>query len=1198
MIQIDDHIQLFTWLSYGCLGFCLGFLIIAIIFFFYYDIRSVLVYLTGRRAGKIRRIRRKHWILLLSVYLLTDCIHGAPDPVMGYEVPPEENVMVELPPDTEEDLEKPEPPRFQIIYNEAYRVVSDEGKCIDSEVKVPQTGYTAYYKGDIHVTVVMEEDYHPHRDDQPDVQFVLYKDGNALTGEAFPDFRWTRKDEEETTVFQAEFVLTEDGKYQIYAAYQDAYGNPMVAGDVVQGWAGGDGEARETLCGTYHSTFLVRDTHAPSVSMCLVDRELKEKIDPSMLDEHANRSYFDQEVYLQITVDDCVEDRKDCGNVRYQELINALSLRLVDAAGEPVRDSSLQSAIQSINCGIIEKEAFVWELPFTMDALYDVSLEGFEDLAGNRAEAKILKVAVDKKNPEIALSYEPVKDEGYVELVESGKDQILFADGAVQITVTVSDDTAGIKNLICSVTGEEDQEENLWKELYHEPTETNGWEANKRYSFTIPWEEDYGKSILTIRAEDWLGHEASLCKSVVVESEAQHQKTTSAFLETHTVPGRIVNGVPYYNTDIDYTLFLEDRYSGIRSYEVYPGDDPVISEEPKEKDGGIIYEYRKNCTLSAADNNRNDVVVLAECIDYTNHRTRVLQSYQIDLNAPILEVRYDRNDPANERYYSDIRVATITVKERNFSPDDVHFTITNTDGIQPSISGWTQKGSGDNASHICTITYEADGDYTFTMEVQDLAGNHTAYEQTDIFTIDRTKPVCTITYDNNQCENVCYYKEKRTAILDLYEHNFESSRISVHMMKDGADCEIQLLNWRSDGDYHVAEVIFDEDGAYTFTVSGADLADNSMEAWPEDFFIIDQTAPELEIRNIENHSANGGVVAPQIIYGDKNLDDTRTEVIYEGYYKGEVSVDEASGESRSSEEVVITLDDMDYIRENDDLYTLQVVVRDKAGNLAQRKIVFSVNRFGSVYTFGDENTRELFQDGMQYINSPRDIRVIETNVDLLEYKTVICSRDGVLLSMEEGAQYDVEETENEETWKQYVYTIDRCNFEKEGHYTLKLLSRDRAANTSDNDTKGKRMEFVVDTTPPSIVIADIEEDGRYRTACQKASVSIEDNIRLAEAEVYLNDVLVTTYGDMGELEARDNLLEISIEEGNEPQRLRVVACDAAGNRFEKKVENVMVTTSRFWLYLENKPLFYGSLVAVGILFAVFWLFLLFKGLLF
>lgn len=158
---------------------------------------------------------------------------------------------------------------------------------------------------------------------------------------------------------------------------------------------------------------------------------------------------------------------------------------------------------------------------------------------------------------------------------------------------------------------------------------------------------------------------------------------------------------------------------------------------------GRVQSLVKNETVTASLNNSNDVEIYVKVVDNAGHETEATKDLKIDITHPTIAVTYDLNTPLNERYYKDVRTATVVVTERNFDESAVRFNITNTDGTQPAISGWTHSanaGVSDDATHTCQVTFAADGDYTFTLETTDLAGNASSYNRVDDFTIDRTVP--------------------------------------------------------------------------------------------------------------------------------------------------------------------------------------------------------------------------------------------------------------------------------------------------------------------------------------------------------------------------------------------------------------------------------------------------------------------------
>ncbi|MBR5510363.1 MAG: Ig-like domain repeat protein, partial [Lachnospiraceae bacterium] len=648
---------------------------------------------------------------------------------------------------------------------------------------------------------------------------------------------------------------------------------------------------------------------------------------------------------------------------------------------------------------------------------------------------------------------------------------------------------------------------------------------------------------------------------------------------------RSVGGEEYYNTDVKFNLTFKDTYSGLRKwsytggktlsdsmdYAQAAGDD--LTQIPAE---AITYEYSQDLTLSASSNNENDIKVTAEFTDNAGHTGSVEQMYHIDVTAPVVTVEYDLNAPSNEKFYNQTRTATVTIKERNFDESDVEFTITNTDGQMPSISGWSSSGSGDDTSNVCHVTFSADGDYTFTVAFQDKAGNAAEYSQVDEFTIDQTKPTVTVSYDHNQSTNEFYYAQSRTATIDVLEHNFDPSLMEVLVTADGVNVSM-LSGWSKNGDHNVASVSFSADADYTFDLSGKDQAENPLDEYEIESFVVDQTPPELEIFDIEDMSANNGEVRPGIRYSDTNYDANGTEILMKGYHNGTLEMNARTLHTANGVEV--KLDDFERIPENDDLYTMEATVYDMAGNSSDASVTFSVNRFGSVYTF-DEETDDLVGDqGIYYVNKERELVVYETNVDTLEFKEITCNLNGSLTTLEEGTDYTVDMSGTDVSWKQYTYRIPKRNFAEEGTYILTIYSEDRAANTSDNHTKGKKIEFAVDKTNPSILIAGVEHEGQYRENEREITLDIQDNIRLSEVEVRLNDqVSVYSSAEVSEL---DGKITLTAQSANYWQTLQVKAYDAAGNEHSSEELIFLVTSNILVQFFMNKPLFYGTVTGLA-----------------
>ena len=595
--------------------------------------------------------------------------------------------------------------------------------------------------------------------------------------------------------------------------------------------------------------------------------------------------------------------------------------------------------------------------------------------------------------------------------------------------------------------------------------------------------------------------------------------------------------------------------------------------------------------------NSNTVVVTAHAVDLSGNEVTDTETVSIDITAPTIDVTYDLNSPQNDRYYNATRTATVTVTERNFDPSAVRFNITNTDGTQPSISGWSHSEDSvvsDSATHTCTVTFAADGDYTFTLNTTDLAGNDSNYTRVDDFTIDQTDPTIQVSYDNNNDAEPGYFNADRTATITITEHNFNAADVNTAItasLEGRGVASPGLGGWSTRGDVHTASVTFSADADYTFDVDYTDLAGNAAADYEQDRFTVDQTAPELEFFDIEDKSANNGVVAPGVRYSDNNYTENGVEITLEGANNGEVALNADRSSIPNGESIKMA--DFERIKENDDLYTMTAVITDRAGNETEDSVIFSVNRFGSVFVLSDD-TQKLVDK--YYTNEEQDLVVTEINVDSLVFNGISYGRDGELVDLEAGTDYEVKASGSEVSWKQYDYTINKENFEKEGNYTVTIDSEDRATNVGNSRAKGCDIEFAIDKTAPTVVITGIENGEQYRANTRNITVNAADNIAMGDVGVYVgnNDEPAQTF-DAKDIQAAGGELTYTMNSSNSRQDIRAVATDAAGNTAEAEITRVLLTSNLFVQFYSNTPLLVGTIAGVVVIAGgLLWFFLIFK----
>lgn len=1042
-------------------------------------------------------------------------------------------------------------PVFHISFNKAFRLKDGDNKDYSSKNKTPEVNMTSYYgraEGSIDITVTVDEAYLAKDEEKAnrlaDFEFLINGTDAAMD--------WKKSG----TRFRGTYSVTEDGDYKISVACRDAAGNRMQGGGAVQG-----GRVSQ---GRYQSPLLILDTAAPVVTY---------KYTSSPVNENNGRKYFGENTTLKIQVED--------QNIRYMELKDSLKkMEAEDIQTKRIKNTNAWTAINGISEYGIKRGIWNVDIPLSTDANYRIPIS-FTDLAGNAADLNVTELPTkDTTLPaDLEFSYsvnDPVNYKGF---------GYLFARHKMSVTASAKDETAGIRKIRFTITDENGRK--TVKEKTFSAARSNS------YKVEIPLEVSDFKGTVKTEVFDWSGNRLQQTRSHVVESAEKHDRTGGAVIKTQTSPSRTIGDRDFYNTDVKLNLTIRDAYSGIGFYSYKAGSNSTVSRDFRKqagtaltKDGQktkITETVSQDLILTASSNNENGVMVFADYTDNAGHTGHVDQLYNVDITAPEITVEYDLNAPSNERFYHQARTATITIRERNFSADDVKFIITNTDGAMPAISGWSSSGTGDDTRNTCSVVFSADGDYSFTVAFEDMAGNRAEYSRLDEFTIDQTRPEMTVSYDNNDSKNERYYNRSRTATIDILEHNFDPSLIHVAAAADGTTAPF-VSGWGQNGDHHTATVTFGADGEYIFNLSGTDQADNPLDEYETDRFIVDQTPPELEIFNITDLSANNGTVTPGIRYSDLNYDADNSVILMKGYHNGEQEINQTPKATANGME--IRLDDFAYTPETDDIYTMKATVYDLAGNSSEAEVTFSVNRFGSVYAFDERTARLVGDQGKYYTNEEQDIVVTETNVDTLEFREITCNLNGSLQTMEEDRDYSVNESGTEKSWKQYTYTIKKSNFEKEGTYVLTIYSEDRAMNVSDNSTKGKKVEFAVDKTSPSILISGVENNRQYRENSREIMLDVQDNICLSEVEVNV-DGKKSTFS-ASQVDRLEGKIVFTADSAPRWQTLKVTAYDAAGNEKSSEEIRFLITSNIFVQFFMNKGLFYGTVTALAFFLTGIW----------
>lgn len=816
---------------------------------------------------------------------------------------------------------------------------------------------------------------------------------------------------------------------------------------------------------------------------------------------------------------------------------------------------------------------------FSQDANYTLGLV-YRDLAGNEAVYDTRYFTVDKTAPTGSMTIED--NSGTAKTWIQWIQQVffdIFTQSQKGVSMTSADETAGVAST------------QYYK--YHPDSESrhtfDGLSTQNLDSISS-WSDGYSTSV---NADEQVIVYEKITDRAGNVTYINNQEGVIADNTSPTAPEiKITAAEPaqgIYNASVPFTIDVTDpenggTYAGLKevSYEITNNGKVTQSgnynsdlSDPTAR----VHNIHRSETVNAELNNSNHVTIKVKAVDYAGNQSEATKDLKIDITHPEVTITFDLNNPLNGKYYKTTRTATISVKERNFDTNAVDLKITNTDGTMPSVSGWSissQAGESDDAINTCRVEFSADGDYNMTMQCKDQAGNESNTVKVDEFTIDKTIPVISVSYDNNSAAIPGYYNANRTATITIKEHNFNAaevnSQITAALQGSGISAP-GVGGWSNSGDTHTASVTFSDDGDYTFDIDYTDLAGNAAADYTQDSFTVDKTKPEVEFFDIEDKSANNGVVAPGVKYSDVNYLESGVEIKIEG---AEHESKELTG-SRSSiaNGESIKMNDFEYTQDNDDVYTMTAVISDKAGNKTEKKIMFSVNRFGSNYSFSD-TTKEFLDE--VYSNSAKDLVITETNVDSLVFNGISYSLDNKTTELKQGTDYTVKETGGEGSWKQYTYTIKKENFEKEGRYSVTIDSEDKATNTMNNKVKERNINFVIDKTPPTVVITGIEESS-YRADSRDMSVNVSDNTAVKRLDIMVDGKSVATYSQEDVKEAGGKIV-YTLNSSNSKQKVKAVAVDMADNEATSDNHNILITTNLFIQYINNKPLFIGSIIAL------------------
>ncbi len=811
-----------------------------------------------------------------------------------------------------------------------------------------------------------------------------------------------------------------------------------------------------------------------------------------------------------------------------------------------------------------------------------------EDAAGNKSDITTYEIKADFIEPQnMTASYNGGSQKVYLDSSESSA-YTLFTKSGVKVDAGAEYGISKKQNFYMGLTKEQGGRAELSS-------------GNSKDSLSI---EPCTRGFVYLCAVDGAGNKSEAWTNGIVVDD---QKPTGGSKQDISIVTKGKNSAGFFNKDVAVSLNVEDApanddYSGLKSVTYTLGRDnqntesdiTVFESQPSALSWEAITKNHSfatdNIVINAANNESNNAFIKVTATDYAGNISTITQELQIDVTKPQIDITFDNNNALNETYYNSNRVARIDIKELNFDPSQVNFVIYK-DGAEdktltPAVSSWTES---EGNIHSTYITFAQDGDYSFEVWCTDLAGNESEKQVTDVFTIDQTKPVVTVTYDNNDAWKANYYSQARTATVTVTEHNFNERDFVATITPNAA-----LGGWSHNGDVHTTTIRFDQEVHYSYTVNYTDLAGNVMDAFTQEEFYIDMNSPVIHISGVEDKSANAGEVIPVVTVTDNNYDFEGVQLILENSKGQHIAVLHESAIRNGGYSYTLT----NVNEQPDEIYTLTAIATDMAGNESTLSYRFSLNRNGSVYDLSQISA--LVETAYVRHMDMQDLQIFEMNVNTVEEFNLFVTRNGQAVNgvkvnsrpetMDEDAVYFSTRVEgNDEVGYEYEYTIYRESFAQEGIYNIMFYSRDKAGNEVNNTLTEKEAEltFVVDNSAPTVVIDGVEAGELYTEETKDVNVYVSDNFKLQEATFKLVDEdgnVLETYNYMELAAAEGDVVALTLPSSDKKLHIEYYALDVAGNDIttmqdEEVATSFMITTNAWIRYINNKVAVAGTVAA-------------------
>lgn len=765
------------------------------------------------------------------------------------------------------------------------------------------------------------------------------------------------------------------------------------------------------------------------------------------------------------------------------------------------------------------------------------------DNAGNVSEGKTL--VSDKNSPVLVI--ENISPEiSFLLMDEKVKytdaDNNVWYNKNIDISYTISDAdklskiNSGIKTANISVNGKTLVNEN-YKEL---PEKTQ----NKKYTVnTSTANESDGRFVFSVTAEDNAGN-INTAETTVFTDITAPEITAFSIGGIYTPYESFANGILtlpfgyFFAGDTEVIVFAEDKNasSGLDTiyFTLYNADSSIFKEMSVSGDSieysdgiySVVFTvpegFKGTISSYAADNVSNKSEERSPKGFILENNGRHLQTSSADIKLPETEYTDINGLPL---YADDVDIILSAIDSfsginkvewgiSDHGENAWRSVFADNDGKINGDETASWKINGTERNLVTNISGDISSslnsnENTVRFKMTDNAGNTSSTQK--MFSIDKSEPVIDVIYDDSTPDSVYtnIYKTSRTAAVRIREQNFDSSKVNIVI--DGNMSGVSQGEWTlaegkagTDSAVYQSKIVFSGNGQYKLTVDCTDMCENKAVQYVSENFIIDRTAPVLEVVS-DIESENGRYFSSKrtitVNITDDNFDAGRVNILRTADGIEETAPEISEWKSSGSVHTLkLTFD-------KDAEYTLSIKGSDKAGNAFSPYIEkFCIDTEYPQIKFGGVSDKSANKGEVSC-----SVSVSDENLDKSSVKFKLNGAKRGEISLENAVFNEDEKS----------VSFEYNNFPKEKEYddiyTLTVSAKDSAGNSTEKSIMfsvnrfGSSYIFEEDAIkiantyikkPVDIVIHEINADVLKEGQTEIKIVKDSENITLSEGTDY------------------------------------------------------------------------------------------------